>query len=382
MNSSFPIAQLSEDHDVLGMELQAWGLIAVLEATEEEVGRERVDEVFDSWGIDVRGLLQRRAWTTLEFAERFMDAMVGLAGEHIVHRAGWRAMSPRYLGPIYPLLRAVGSIRGTIHQIAKQGPRFNKAFHQSVSETGPGQVVLRFVLAPGVEQPRTRHFFTFVRAQAEAVPALFGGRPASVREQQLGRTTEFNVEWDEEGLSLPNWPLYPVSVLAVFIAALAAGVGTGAAVAMSLFGGAATHVFYEARRPSDEALRYLNHAHEYREGLVESARESESRFGDLLEAKAGVEREVAQRTSELKATSEQLAATLDEVRKLSQARTDFFSNVSHELRTPLTLLLSPLGQLVRGQEPPGGYDAALASMERNATRLLNTINQLLDLEQI
>lgn len=55
----------------------------------------------------------------------------------------------------------------------------------------------------------------------------------------------------------------------------------------------------------------------------------------------------------------------------------FFTNVSHELRTPLSLIISPLETLLETTE-----DEALRSklelIHRNATKLLNMVNQLLD----
>ncbi len=63
---------------------------------------------------------------------------------------------------------------------------------------------------------------------------------------------------------------------------------------------------------------------------------------------------------------------------LSEAKITFFTNISHEFRTPLTLIVSPLSELLlfRGLDPI--VRDKLMIMEKNASRLLHLINQLLD----
>ncbi|NUS61495.1 MAG: response regulator [Lysobacter sp.] len=75
-----------------------------------------------------------------------------------------------------------------------------------------------------------------------------------------------------------------------------------------------------------------------------------------------------------KRRAEQLAA-------LDRAKTTFFSNISHEFRTPLTLLLAPVEEALRGDtQALIGED--LASVHRNAQRLLRLVNALLDFSRI
>lgn len=63
----------------------------------------------------------------------------------------------------------------------------------------------------------------------------------------------------------------------------------------------------------------------------------------------------------------------------------FFTNISHEFRTPLTLILAPLERLL--ENGPNANNAEHAKrqyhmMQRNAKRLLNLVNQLLDFRKI
>ena len=63
--------------------------------------------------------------------------------------------------------------------------------------------------------------------------------------------------------------------------------------------------------------------------------------------------------------------------ELNQMKFRFFTNVSHELRTPLTLIIAPLEGLVK-EVKDENLAGKLKMMHRNALRLLNLVNQLLD----
>ncbi len=69
--------------------------------------------------------------------------------------------------------------------------------------------------------------------------------------------------------------------------------------------------------------------------------------------------------------------------RLDAMKTRFFANISHELRTPLTLIIGPTEQLLNKKDIDGqeqqGYLLAVA---RNGKKLLNMVNELLDLGKI
>ncbi|MCB0847856.1 MAG: hypothetical protein KDE26_31600, partial [Bacteroidetes bacterium] len=69
------------------------------------------------------------------------------------------------------------------------------------------------------------------------------------------------------------------------------------------------------------------------------------------------------------------------LREMDRVKSHFFANISHEFRTPLTLILGPLKKLMSGslEENPRLY---FQLMKRNAERLLQLINQLLDLSKL
>jgi signal transduction histidine kinase/DNA-binding response OmpR family regulator/ligand-binding sensor domain-containing protein len=69
-------------------------------------------------------------------------------------------------------------------------------------------------------------------------------------------------------------------------------------------------------------------------------------------------------------------------RRLTELKLQFFTNISHELRTPLTLILGSVEEVGRREalSPRGESNVAMAG--KNARRMLNLINQLLDFRKI
>ena len=66
---------------------------------------------------------------------------------------------------------------------------------------------------------------------------------------------------------------------------------------------------------------------------------------------------------------------------LDQLKTKFFTNVSHEFRTPLSLIISPLDKIIKNTTDED-QKKQLNLVHRNARRLLNLVNQLLDFRKI
>lgn len=94
--------------------------------------------------------------------------------------------------------------------------------------------------------------------------------------------------------------------------------------------------------------------------------------------------DLQERNEETSQQRDKLEEMLLQVQNLSKAKLVFFTNISHELRTPLTLILGPVSHLQN-------EDAELSATERNqlygiiqrnGSRLLKLINQLLEIRRI
>ncbi|WP_206365279.1 hybrid sensor histidine kinase/response regulator transcription factor [Sphingobacterium corticibacterium] len=68
--------------------------------------------------------------------------------------------------------------------------------------------------------------------------------------------------------------------------------------------------------------------------------------------------------------------------KLNQARTDFFTNISHDLKTPLTLVLQPLKQLKETLDANNHATVYMQLIEKNVSRIQRMISQLLRFREI
>lgn len=65
-------------------------------------------------------------------------------------------------------------------------------------------------------------------------------------------------------------------------------------------------------------------------------------------------------------------------KELYQAKIDFFINIAHEIRTPLTLIKNPLERLLKSENISEKENNSLILMDKNVSRLLSLVNQLLD----
>lgn len=93
---------------------------------------------------------------------------------------------------------------------------------------------------------------------------------------------------------------------------------------------------------------------------------------------------VAARTDELRRAKETTEAQARRLLELNTLKSRFFANVSHEFRTPLTLTLGPLNDMKAGLY--GELSAPMVQQvdlaRRNATRVLDLINQILEVARL
>lgn len=92
-------------------------------------------------------------------------------------------------------------------------------------------------------------------------------------------------------------------------------------------------------------------------------------------------RRLIQQRERMKFQIEQERQTAQRMHELDMMKIRFFTNVSHEFRTPLTLILTPLEKMIKQVTSPD-EKSHLQLIYRNARRLLNLVNQLLDFRKL
>tara|TARA_B100000676_G_scaffold109762_1_gene109696 strand:- start:106 stop:1050 length:945 start_codon:yes stop_codon:yes gene_type:complete len=73
---------------------------------------------------------------------------------------------------------------------------------------------------------------------------------------------------------------------------------------------------------------------------------------------------------------------ISEIRRLENVRRDFVANVSHELKTPLTSIRGYAEMLMEDGTPQDIRDGFIDSISKNALRLQNLVDDLLDLSRL
>lgn len=68
----------------------------------------------------------------------------------------------------------------------------------------------------------------------------------------------------------------------------------------------------------------------------------------------------------------------EQIKKINQAKLEFFTNISHEFRTPLTLILGPLQQILDNYQGSSSIYKKLQIIKSNGNFLLQLINRLMD----
>ncbi|MBP2833010.1 response regulator [Aquimarina sp. U1-2] len=87
---------------------------------------------------------------------------------------------------------------------------------------------------------------------------------------------------------------------------------------------------------------------------------------------------IKMRQDKLKSTLEIARIDKEKEAELTEAKLNFFTNISHEFRTPLTLIVSPLIEILEDHTVSLPIAEKLTIVQKNANRLLNLVNQLLD----
>lgn len=68
--------------------------------------------------------------------------------------------------------------------------------------------------------------------------------------------------------------------------------------------------------------------------------------------------------------------------EMAELKLKFFTDISHEIRTPLTMITAPVEKMLLDNTISESVKIQLQGIERNSNRLLNLVNQILDLRRI
>ena len=113
------------------------------------------------------------------------------------------------------------------------------------------------------------------------------------------------------------------------------------------------------------------------------------RLWKLKKEKLVLENQVNERTQQIEEQKGRILLQRDKLEEQNQRITEldelksrFFTNISHEFRTPLSLIQSPVEELLDDPRRNDKERRKLNLVQRNTQRLLNLVNQLLDISKI
>ena len=323
-------------------------------------------------------------WISFALSQRILDALSTASGvTDFPRRAGLLLATPEVLGFAYSGLKAFFSVRVCYARTLERSAAFNKVGAFTIRELEATHLTLEY--RSSVKEPN-RRFCEFRTGQFQSFPTIWGLPPARAHEESCqaegAECCRYRFEWQKRAILRDT-----------FVGAAAGAGGAAALVSsgllemkMALATGAGGLLFgiVGALLDSQRELHSRDRLLEvHNRDLDTSLLRLTSRFEEISVLNRTLEEKVLARTHELSETGDKLQAALGKAVALDRAKTRFFTNISHELRTPLTLILAPLETaLSEWRSVPDEARGQLEMMHRNGIRLLDNINQLLDLSRL
>lgn len=321
-------------------------------------------------------------YTSLDFVQRLAEKLVKESGDpDFMHKAGLLMAVPEALGFAYYMLRAFGSPQICYLKTVELATTYNRVGQFTIEQIERERMVLSY----RSQVPERHRLICDLRmGQFASFPTIWGLPPAEVTETECqvrgDAVCRYHLRWSSPPTMLGRYVGLLAGVCSGVVAHLAGWVplpvGLGVFPVAGLAVGAWVDLASELRRK--EAVLA-----EQAKGMMGSLDELRQRYDEIYRINRELEDRVAARTRDLSETNARLEQALLKQKELDRLKSEFFDNVSHELRTPLTLILLTLDSLLQGpgQLPPA-LRQSLETMSRSASRLLQLINNLLDLARM
>jgi signal transduction histidine kinase len=298
-----------------------------------------LDQLVAAHRVTLAELRDESNWVSLRFCEALVEWLAGEIGaEPLAARLAEAAYSPRALGVMYPVLRAIGSPRVGFGALPQLVSRLNKVSAVRVANVQRGSAEIEYRPARPEHRERSPLICLLRRQQIAAGPTLWGLPPARVEEtgcQTKGADAcAYRVRWVERA----SWRGLLAGLAAGVVAALALHHGV-ATTLVALVAGGALGRLWDLGAHGRELQTFVD---EHTRVLTEALDTTERRFVELEKAKAEVDARVEQRTAELKTATERRVHT----EKLAVLGT-LAAGLAHEVRNPANAVINGLRPVAR-----------------------------------
>lgn len=375
-----PLPALEEDSRP---EISCRAVSGLALAFEHLYGRERLQSAYAQVRspLPLEAVLNPENYVSFDFLVRMTDALTEESGDpQFPRKAGLDTASPRALGFVFHMLRAVGTPKVCYEQTIKLGPTYNRVGHFTVEKLTDRELLLRYTSS---RREPNRRICELRMGQFAGFPTIWGLPAANIHERQCQVDGADSCVYEATWLP-PARPLLPAAAGAM-VGAVAGGLLLGPALGLLLgtsLGLLVVGAFGLAFGYRSQSLTKTELLQTQTQALHDAAARQQRRFEEILQLNATLEERVVERTHELEAARARVQGMLDKQLELDRLKTQFFQNISHELRTPLTLILAPLDSIGLEDNLSTRARQQLDVARRSASRLLSLINQLLDMSRL